>query len=106
MTTYSTSFFAGTHSGGLAFVYTPPAGFTTIIRDVTAYNAGSTTDAVEIGIGSPGTAIPVVHQSNVAGTSSAPGYQGRVVLPPGMQIYVASGGNPWWITISGYSLSP
>lgn len=104
MAVYSVSFFRGTHTGGQALVYTSPAGHTTVIRQVTAFNAGSTADAVELAIGVPGTAVPFWHVNNVSVTSGSVSFEGRVVLQPNDNIYVATGGQPWYITVSGYDL--
>lgn len=106
MSTYSTSFFRGTHTGAQVVVYTNPAGHTTVIRQITAYNAGGVTDAVEVAIGTPGNAFPIWHVGNIAPASSSLSFEGRVVLMPGDNIYVATGAGAWNITISGYDLAP
>src|SRR5215475_4991994 len=92
VSTYSTSFFRGSHTGPQAVVYTNPSGHTTVIRQITAYNAGGTTDAFEVAIGTPGNAFPIWHISNVAAAADSRAFEGRVVLQPGDNIYVASGG--------------
>jgi hypothetical protein len=102
---YSRSFFRGTHSGGQAVVYTPPAGDTTVIRQITAFNFSTTADAVEVAIGVPGSAVPIWHVNNVSSTNGSIEFQGRVVLELGDLIYVATGAEPWYITISGYDLT-
>lgn len=87
-------------------VYTPPAADVTVIRQITAFNFGATADAVEVAIGVPGTAIPVWHMNNVSAATGTVEFQGRVVLPSGWLIYLATGGEPWYVTISGYDLAP
>lgn len=104
MAVYSVSFFRGTHTGPQTPVYTSPPGHTTVIRQVTAFNAGSTADAIELAIGGPGTATPFWHVNDVSVTSGSVSFEGRVVLQPGDNIYVATGGEPWYITVSGYDL--
>lgn len=106
MSTYSRSFFRGTHTGGLAVVYTPPAGDTTVIRQITAYNTGSSPDAIEVSIGVSGLSIPIWHVNNVDQSSGSISFEGRVVLATGDVIFLATGGNPWYVTISGYDLLP
>lgn len=104
MAVYSVSFFRGTHTGGQVGVYTNPPGHTTVIRQVTAFNAGATADAVELAIGVPGFAVPFWHVNNVSVSSGSVSFEGRVVLGPSDNIYLATGGQPWFITVSGYDL--
>jgi hypothetical protein len=104
MSVYSVSFFRGTHTGGQAIVYTSPAGHTTVIRQITAYNAGGAADAIEVAIGVPGDAVPIWHVNNVSSSSGSVAFAGRVVLPQSDSIYVATGAEPWYVTISGYDL--
>lgn len=106
MSTYSRSFFRGTHTGGQAVVYTPPAGNTTVVRCATAFNFGAAADAVEVSIGVPGALVPIWHVNNVSASSGTVQFDGRVVLQPGDVVALATGGEPWYVTISGYDLSP
>jgi hypothetical protein len=101
---YSVSFFRGTHSGGQAVVYTSPVGHTTVIRQITAFNFGGAADAIEVAIGVPGAAVPIWHVNNVSSSTGSISFEGRVVLPQDDNIYVATGAEPWYITISGYDL--
>lgn len=95
---------AGLHAGGAATVYVVPANITGVIRCVTAYNAGSTADAFELSINVAGSVTPIWHISGIAGSTASEEFQGRVVIPSGTQVNIATGGNNWSYTISGYQL--
>lgn len=104
-TVYSKSFFRGSHSGGQAVVYTAPPLSTTVIRQITAYNSGSVADAIEVAIGVPADATPIWHVNDVSSSSGSISFECRIVLPVQENIYIATGGQEWYVTISGYDLA-
>lgn len=106
MTTYSTSFFAGTHTGGLVQVFTPATGHVYVLRQITAYEAAAAGDAAEVSTGVPGSTIPIWHQESSSTVLQSLSWEGRVVLPPGSGLFVATAGAAWYFTLSGYDLSP
>jgi hypothetical protein len=106
LSVYSTRFGAGLHTGAAATFYVVPAAMTVVIRCVTAYNAGASSDAFELSVNVSGFVIPIWHISGIAGASSSEEFQGRVVINAGEQLNVATGGQPWSYTVSGYLLSP
>lgn len=107
MSVYSTRFAGGLHSGGALNVYTVPATMTVVVRCITAYNAGAAADAFEVSAQLAGAVIvPIFHISSVAAALSSEEWQGRVVLNGGEVIAVATGGQNWSYTVSGYLLTP
>lgn len=107
MSVYSTRFAAGLHTGGALNVYTVPPAMTVVLRCITAYNAGAAADAFEVsGQLSGSIIVPIFHISSVSPALASEEWEGRVVLNAGEVIAVATGGQQWSYTVSGYLLSP
>lgn len=106
MTTYSTSFFVGAHSGGLAQVFTPVTGHVYVLRQITAYESAAAGDAAEVSTGAPGITFPIWHATSSSTELASLNWEGRCVLPPGYGLFVATAGATWYFTLSGYDLSP
>lgn len=107
MSVYSTRFAGGLHTGGALNVYTVPGTMTVVVRCITAYNAGASIDAFEVsGQLSGSIIVPIFHISSVAPALASDEWEGRVVFNAGEVIAVATGGQQWSYTISGYLLSP
>lgn len=104
MSVYSHRFAAGQHQGPSATVYLVPPANTIVVRCITAYNAGGAQDAFEVSIGTSGLIVPIWHIGGIAGASSSVEFEGRVVVNPDDMLNVASGGQNWFYTISGYLL--
>lgn len=85
--------------------YTAPPLNTTVIRQITAYNSSSVADAIEVAIGVPADATPIWHVNDVSSSSGTISFECRIVLPIEENIYVATGGQEWFITVSGYDLA-
>lgn len=105
MSTYSTRFGGGLHTGGAGTIYTVPSGYVVVVRCITAYNAGASSDAFEVSAQVSGSLIPIYHVTNVAASSNSLEWEGRVVLNAGEFINVATGGQQWSYTVSGYLLT-
>lgn len=103
---YSQRFAAATTVAGTAStVFTCPANFVAVVRDLQAYNSGGASDALFVALVIPGPAtLTLWHFAGVAASTSDQ-WQGRVVLNAGDQLELFSAAEAFEVLISGYLLS-
>lgn len=102
---YSTRFAAGEGTGSGAVVYTVPAGYVAVIRDIELLSGSGTTDEVVIDATVPGP-LNVVIWLHIFGAAFAwAQWAGRAVLNAGDEISVTAPADGSTYLISGYLLS-
>ena len=102
---YSSRFAAATVGGSSDVLYTVPAQYVAVIRDVEVWNQGGTSDSLDTFVNVPGPlSLILVRFSDIAAGQTAQ-WKGRVVMNAGDTFSTYSGGNDWGILVSGYLLS-
>lgn len=105
MAVYTQLLYAGGASSSSTTFYTVPSGATVVIRDVEGRNLGSAVDDLIIGW----TALPVNNgyflPCNAVPGLAARQWEGRVAVPAGGVLAVATNGQSWEVVITAYVLS-
>lgn len=101
MTVYSTQFFLGTvTAGGSTPIYTVPAGYTAVIRDIELeqYGGALANGRIEI-VGFAG-----IYSYTPSGLLLPAQWTGRAVMTPAQVLSLTLTGGDWAALISGYLL--
>jgi hypothetical protein len=103
---YSSRFFVGTCEADQIVVYTVPADYVAVIRDVEWFNdSGSTIGICYLVTTIPGPLSAVVCAVDELPTTSGSHWDGRVVLEAGDTLSTPGLGTSVFVHISGYLLS-
>lgn len=103
---YSTQLWLGDlPSGAFDIIYTVPANFTAVVRDMRIRNGYTTSQLSNIQVEGPGSATVVIWQEESFPTSQLDEWQGRVVVPAGLSLWGYSDHGSVTVVISGYLLS-
>jgi hypothetical protein len=106
MSTYSTLLWQGEAAAAQEVVYTVPAGYTTVVRDIEVYNGSSSTLATFYIVSHvPGFSDAIFAVVNALATSHGAQWQGRAVLPTAGELEVPAMPTGIYVMISGYQLS-
>ena len=106
MPTYSKQLFSVNSTTAGVTVYTSPVGIVTVVRDIEAVNATSSTDSLNIYLTSvPGSASTFIFKVNQLAPGNSSRWEGRAVLAAGQSIQLYSGAAGWTVLCSGYELS-
>jgi hypothetical protein len=106
VTTYSTFFFAGEVPTSELELYVAPAGVS-VLRDLEVWNSGTTSTHVLFFLRSiPGFSDTFMLQTPPLSTNESWQWQGRVVIPAGGHLTAQAGAGAFYVTASGYALSP
>jgi hypothetical protein len=106
VTTYSTLLWTGTATSSQATVYTTPAGYTTVVRDVEVLNGTAAVLSFHLVLhGASGFPDGVFALNSQLAAGAGWQWQGRVVVPAGASIQMPGYGTSVYGCISGYQLS-
>lgn len=99
---YSTKFAAGAQaSGSTSVVYTVPAGYVAVVRDIEVGAQNAPANSVAINLAG----VAEIYQAGGIAQYSTAQWKGRVVLNAGDQINVDAIAGTWTYIISGYLLT-
>ena len=103
---YSTNLYTGPASAELMTLYTVPAGYVAVVRDVEYFNSsGDTIDDLYVVAEVPGPlAATFAYVASLASNAGAQ-WQGRVVVPAAGFLEVGAYGSGLLLIVSGYLLS-
>lgn len=103
---YSTRFYIGAAPSSQSTVYTVPAGFTAVIRDLEAFATSAITDPVYLVVqeGS-GPVAAVIADVGTLGALQFGHWEGRAVMVAGDELIIAGYGSDLLLCVSGYLLS-
>lgn len=102
---YSTRFYSDTFDTGSPVLYTVPAGYVAVIRDMRLYAATSSTAEVAIEVTNPGPATTIIFFNNDVSPGDYVEWQGRVVIDDGAEIIGVTTEPGITAHISGYLLA-
>jgi hypothetical protein len=102
---YSTAFFTGQAGSSLEVIYTVPAGYVAVMRDIEYFASSAITDPVYLVSSIPGPLAAVFGYVGTLEASTGKQWQGRVVVPTGGAIELAGYGTQLFVLLSGYLLS-
>lgn len=102
---YSTRFFAGTPAAGDELVYTVPAGYVAVVRDIELLQGYADTQTVYVILSVPGPLTVGFAGSSALASLEFLHWSGRVVANAGDELYVFTNDGEVQVTISGYLLS-
>lgn len=102
---YSVNLFAGDLSSSFPEIYTVPAGFTAVIRDMRLRNTHTSTQISNVQVSVSGSSTFVIWQEEAFPAAQLDEWTGRVVVPAGGGIWGYSDHSDVSAVISGYLLS-
>jgi hypothetical protein len=102
---YSTNFFTGELTVSGTVLYTVPASYTAVLRDIEIYNGSGATPLFNIQGVVPGPLNGIIFLSGSFPLSEWVQWKGRVVLPAGSEITGYASAFPFYLLLSGYLLS-
>lgn len=102
---YSTRFYSNTFDTGSPVLYTVPADYVAVIRDMRLYAATGSTAEVAIEIINPGPATTIIFFNNDVAPGDYIEWQGRVVADAGAEIIGVTTESGITAHISGYLLA-
>lgn len=105
MTVYSTKFAAGVGTGSTEDVYTVPAGYVAVVRDIEVISGSGASDVLVFECVSPGPLHVVIWVLYSTGANVWGQWRGRVVLVSGDAISALAPADGSTYLISGYLLS-
>lgn len=103
---YSTQLFLGElPAGAFSPIYTVPAGYTAVLRDMRIRNGYTSAQLANIQAGGPGPATVVIWQEESFPEAQLDEWQGRVVIPELLSLWGYSDHGSVTLVVSGYLLS-
>lgn len=102
---YSTRLAATLGGPGPISLYTVPASYIAVIRDLELQQLGAGDDSIELDIEIPGPLEVPIFRANDVPQFTHIQWQGRVVMNAADQLSFATLGNEWAVVVSGYLLS-
>lgn len=103
MSVYSTNLFTGLAPTSTSTVYTTPAGYTTIVRDIEVYNQSVNSYSIYFYTNVSGSNLVFAGDTGLAADGFYQ-WKGRVVLPATFSLLIFGGGATIHVTMSGYQL--
>lgn len=103
MSIYSVVLFSGTISASAKTLFSCPAGHTYVVRDIEAFNAGSSSDHFRLDPVVSGLQIALISSPSIAAFQWWQ-WEGRLVIPQSDSLVGLTGTDTWDLHISGYDL--
>lgn len=93
-------------SSGLHLIYTAPAGYVTVVRDISVANTSGSSEAYSLyASGNPGPTSAFILINGSLANDAVDQWEGRQVLNAGDTLTLSIGGADFTCLISGYLLS-
>jgi hypothetical protein len=104
VSTYSTRFFIGAMPTAQGVLYTVPAGFTVVLRDIELYQYSGGSGLYYLAISAAGSNA-IVYAVTAAPTASSYHWDGRVVMNAGDELLGQAAAANNQVVVSGYLLA-